>query len=292
MDDHENQLAPERKFLEQVNYVFGVAGREAGGRFVHEEYGRFPDEFEGDVQPLALPAADLLVEDVADFDVLDVFEAQARQHVGNRFDELFLGQVFEAQLGVVVQVLVHRQLFHQQVILGNVSDYTLDFVRLRVQVYAVDKHLAAGRFFDARQHVEQRGFARAAASHNPDEPPGTFRQVDVPQAKGAVGETELDVSGLERQFDGFGVVDEKTNDVAVVERRTFGRLDGAAIREQVHLVRLEDEAVQQQIFVAVVLHKVHVHAVYVHEQHFIVQVLQVQVPGGGWLVSSCLVIDD
>src|SRR6476646_8883672 len=75
----------------------------------------------------------------------------------------------QAQRGGVAQGALERKVSVDDVVLRYVAEQPAEAVEVLVEVYAVESHLAALGGPDARQRLEERRLARAAAADNRDE---------------------------------------------------------------------------------------------------------------------------
>ena len=106
MDDDEDELALEREFAQEVHDVLGVAAGESGCGFVDEEDSGFADELKGDVEPLALSAADHFVERGSDLEVFAFVEAEVFERLLDFGVDFLFAESFEAEFGAVVEVFI------------------------------------------------------------------------------------------------------------------------------------------------------------------------------------------
>ena len=187
-----DELSLEGLFLQQVDDLLGVRRRESRRRLVEEEHRRFAYQLQGDVQALALSAADKLVDGRTHLQVLGGLQSQVLQDFHDAAVQLVAGHTLETQLGREPQVLVDRQFLYQQVVLRHEA-----YERLRRRfrdVVAVDGERALLRLHTAVQEREQRRLARAGAAHDGQQFAVAEREAQVVYAVVAAGESEVDVA--------------------------------------------------------------------------------------------------
>ncbi len=157
MDDRHDKGAGVGHLLEQVHQEFGILAAQAARRLIDEEHLRLPNEFEGDVQPLPLTAADGLVQGIphrkmARFLQSQLLEATVHPLVGRRFVFLSVGKARS-----VPEVFLHRELREQMVLLRHQPDVRIGLLLRHGD--AVEGNAPEGGLRRARQQVKQGGLS-------------------------------------------------------------------------------------------------------------------------------------
>ncbi len=166
-DDEEN-AAVQRSIFQHFDHVERVARGESRGRFVEQEDFVVAQQLESDVQPLALAAAQRLVERPAGAHVATLAQADFAQRLAHhRLDPVRrLGR--HAQPRGVFEVLADRQVLEKQIVLRHEADARLE-PRVAMQLRAVDAHGSARRLGRAGEDAQQGGFAGAARAEDADQ---------------------------------------------------------------------------------------------------------------------------
>ena len=218
MDDGDHQPAARGLRLQQPHHDVGVRGGQARCGLVHEQDGRFADQFERDVQPLALAAADGFGQRIAHLEVGDLLLLEFGQHPADALAALGGREPGQAQPGVVVQIFPDGQVFEQQVVLRHGADDAFERGGIPMQIDAVEEHAACLGRQAAVEQLDQRGFAHAAAAHHGDQPPAGLAEGKIFDAGFATREPILDGLGLEPdRREGRGAA-ERPFDFAAIDR--------------------------------------------------------------------------
>src|SRR5690606_37599493 len=95
-----------------------------------------------DIEALSLASRDHLVQRAADAQISALIKTEVFKNFDHASVNFFIGKIRETELGVVVQVLIYRELLDQKVILQNISDDAVQSIGLLMQIQAVDSDFA------------------------------------------------------------------------------------------------------------------------------------------------------
>ena len=196
VDGGEDGLAGLGQILQQIDDRLGVVGGQAGGGLVEKQHRRVGDELQGDVDALALAAAEGLLFRRADDGVDLVGNAQVVEHFFGAGVDLGVGQV-GAQAGGEVERLADGQLGMDDVVLGHVAHHVAVEVVVVVEALAAEEHRALHRAGVAVERLEQGGLAGAGRTHQRHQFIGKDGERDGVQQALAVGRVDHDVLGLD-----------------------------------------------------------------------------------------------
>mmetsp|Transcript_104664 Transcript_104664/g.302894 ORF Transcript_104664/g.302894 Transcript_104664/m.302894 type:complete len:312 (+) Transcript_104664:1074-2009(+) len=126
VDDHDARHAEQPHSLQRRGHEQGAGGIEPCGGLVEEEHARLGDEFQADVHPLALAAADAFLLDATHEARLDVGEPHDAEDVIHDVPDP-PGRDFRvvAQHGGELELLPHREVLENDVILRHEPDNAL-----------------------------------------------------------------------------------------------------------------------------------------------------------------------
>ncbi len=206
MDHGEHQLAAARELTEQRHDHLRVLRRETRGRLVEEEQLGIREQLDADVQSLSLTAGQHLPHRAADAQVPALVEAGVAQHARDARGQLLAAQVRQPQTAGVAQVLLDRQVVHDEIVLRDVAEDRPIAPQLRRERQPVQMDRPFGRLERVEQHAQQRRFPRAAGAHDADQLSRTGAERHVTEA-GAVLEAVGDAADLEVLDDPLRVVD-------------------------------------------------------------------------------------
>jgi hypothetical protein len=154
--------------FEKFDYAFGVVGGKAGSGLVEKKDRRVGDQFHGDVDALALAAAEDFAFGRADARILFVADAEFFEEAVNALCDFGVGQV-GAQLGRKVQGFADGKFGMNDVVLRNVAHLLAEQIVIAVEVRAVEQNVAGGGRGVAVERFEECGFSGAGRAHESDE---------------------------------------------------------------------------------------------------------------------------
>ncbi len=198
MNHHKDQFAAGGLFAEQAHDQLGIGRREAGGGFIHEEHRGFANEFQGNVQALALTAADRFLKRRADAEAGGIRLAKIGQQGLYPLLSKIIRKMRHAEARGIIQVLKNGQILEKQIVLRHESDHALDGVRLSMDVMSVQQEAPGIGADGSVQNAHQCGFSCAAGTHNADEATAAFIKGKIMQSIVASRKAEVEVFAAER----------------------------------------------------------------------------------------------
>eukprot|EP00968_Pinguiococcus_pyrenoidosus_P010947 scaffold876_cov243-Pinguiococcus_pyrenoidosus.AAC.6 len=163
-DDGAVQLLVAHEVLEDADDVLGHFGIQSRRGLVHEDHGGVREQLHANGDALALPSADTLSVHVAHADVGAVFEAELGQDARDAGLARAGGHV-EAQRRRVPERLPGRQAGQEHVVLRDEAGHLLEVGGDGALVDGQRPAQDPAGVVVPRQHIEQRGLARAAGPH-------------------------------------------------------------------------------------------------------------------------------
>ena len=162
-----------REIAQQLNQRGGVVGGKPARGFVQKQDHRIGDQLHRDVHAFSLPARQDFPLRPADLEVRHALETELGERRRNPpFDLGFRVVGGQPELRAVAHGLVDRELRMHDIVLRHVADRAAQRIVDRIDVLAVDPHLAGRRRQVAVQREEQRGLARAGGAHERDQVTG------------------------------------------------------------------------------------------------------------------------
>ena len=154
-----------REPAQKGEQLTGAGGIQAGGRLVQEEDVGAREQLDRDARALALAARERAHLHIGALGEAERAECllHGQVHLGRR------GGRWHPQRRRVAQRALERQVGVDDVVLGDVAEQPPERVEVAVEVDAVEAHRPALRRTHARQRLQQRGLAGAAAADDRDE---------------------------------------------------------------------------------------------------------------------------
>ena len=192
-----------------------------------------------------MPAADGLPDRRAHLQLFDILQVQLAQHgIDTRLDFL-RRQSCEAEAGREEQILIHRQLFYQQIVLRDEAD---ELPRLRrADGMPVHGDISLVRRDFPVHDAEQRRFPDARTAHDGHQLPGLEVEGKVVQPVAAVFEPELHAAPAEVDIFVFDSFIEYAQEVAVIDRQEMRTLQDAAVLPRIEHIRRKGDIVHKDL---------------------------------------------
>ena len=119
-----HQLSSVRQFFEDVEDLLAVPARQPTCGLVQEEHRGLPKQFETDVDALPLSTRNDFVKDRPHAQILNVPQAQLREHFVHTLVAVFFAHGSQAELGIEGQVFAHGQFRDEHIFLRHMADPT------------------------------------------------------------------------------------------------------------------------------------------------------------------------
>ena len=166
MDDNEYNLAAQCQLLQDVHDVLAVPAGQATGGFIHKQHSGLTNQFQGNVQSLALSARNRFVHHGTHAEVSDFPQAQATKGQLNALQSLRLCRSPQTQFSTEFEVFIHRQFADQDILLSNVTQASLRNSVIPVNGVTIQVYFTKRRLLRSIQDVQQRGFAGTTRAHD------------------------------------------------------------------------------------------------------------------------------
>ena len=166
MDDDEYDFTAERQFLQNVHNVLAVAARQSTGGLVDKQHGRFSNQLQGDVQPLALTSGNGLIHYGPHAEISDVPKPQPTECQFNTFKTFFFRGTAQTQIRTEFEVFINGQFTDEYILLSDVAEAALGISLPPIDRATIEVNFTKRGFQGAIQNVQQRGLARSTRPHD------------------------------------------------------------------------------------------------------------------------------